>query len=298
MAPSPDCTRTSQVRKLPDLDGAGSLAEYQQALQQRLLALFAEPNYQPPVLPVTAMKLLRLSQKVETSISDLVTVLEIDPVLTADVLRLAQSVAFSNGREPKSINDCITRIGLRRAGDLFLRAALDATIFRAPGYEPVLERLRRHSVVTGEIARMICKLAQLDDNYAYMCGLLHDVGIAGAIIAIGGRPGAASPIEFKTLWPVLSSIHAQFTIQLAMLWNLPTELRTILQHHHTFAIEGSPNPMAAVTILAEIIAAGIGAGFEGEESTYLLSKAVESLNLNVSELEAIEARARAQLAPA
>jgi HD-like signal output (HDOD) protein len=144
---------------------------------------------------------------------------------------------------------------------------------------------------------MICKPALLDDNYAYMCGLLHDVGIAGAIISMVGKPGTIAPIEFKTLWPVLSSIHAQFTIQLAMLWNLPTELRTILRHHHTFAIERCPNPMASVTILAEIIAAGIGAGFEGEESTYLLSKALELLNLNVSELEVIEKQARARLAP-
>jgi HD-like signal output (HDOD) protein len=298
MAPSPNGERTSQVHKILDLDSAGSLAEYQRALQQRLLGLFAEPNYQPPVLPVMALKLLHLSRKAETNISDLVTLLEMDPVITADVLRLAQSAAFSSGQEPKSIHDCITRIGLRRAGDLFLHAALDATIFRAPGYEQVLERLRRHSVATGEIARMICKPAGLDDNYAYMCGLLHDIGIAGAIISIGGKPGTTAPIEFKNLWPVLSSIHAQFTIQLAMLWNLPIELRAVLQHHHTFAIERSPHPIAAVTILAEIIAAGTGSGFEDEESTCLLSKAVESLNLNVSELEAIEARARAQMPPA
>jgi HD-like signal output (HDOD) protein len=155
MAPGPDGSHFSQVRKILDLDDAGSLAEYQQALQQRLLGLFAEPNYQPPVLPVMAMKLLHLSQKAGTNICDLVTLLEMDPVLTGDILRVAQSAAFSTGREPKSIHDCITRIGVRRAGDLFLRAALDATIFRARGYEQVLERLRQHSVATGEIARMI-----------------------------------------------------------------------------------------------------------------------------------------------
>ena len=47
------------------------------------------------------MKLLHLSRKAETSIGDLVTLLEMDPVLTADILRVAQSAAFSTGSEPK-----------------------------------------------------------------------------------------------------------------------------------------------------------------------------------------------------
>jgi HD-like signal output (HDOD) protein len=117
---------------------------------------------------------------------------------------------------------------------------------------------------------------------------LHDVGIAGAIIAVTDGRILVEQVAFETIWPALSSVHAQFTVQMAQLWGLPEELRTILRHHHTFAVEAAAHPMAAVTVLSEIIAEGAGFGFQGEQTDCLIEDACNVLRLSAGDVEAIE----------
>jgi len=126
--------------------------------------------------------------------------------------------------------------------------------------------------------------------------LLHDVGIAGAIIAISNDIGISTPVDFKVLWPVLNPIHGQLTVQLAALWGLPLELRTVLRHHHTFEDEKRPEPLAAVTVLAETISENLGFEFAGEGSNRWLDKAFDELNIRASELRTIERTAKELLA--
>lgn len=288
---NPVHTRVDQLSALSnslDPNSRESLVQFQSVLRGKLLNVFSDLEYRPPLLPSVAIELVRLSRKSQVGIQDIVKLLEKDQVLTADVLRLAQSAAFSGRSDVRSIHSAIDRIGLNRAADLFLRASLEAKIFRVRGYERILERLRRHSVATAEICRLVCRQSQLDDNYAYLCGLLHDVGIAGALLTITDDFGLVAPIDFKVLWPVLSPIHSQFTVQMAALWGLPVELRTILRHHHTYAVEERPDPMAAVTVLAEIVAADVGFGFEGEQSNSQLEQALGALRIDPQGLDHIK----------
>jgi HD-like signal output (HDOD) protein len=292
-------SRFSQVTNASDrldLGSTESLTQFQADLRGRLLATFAGPEFRPPLLPSVALELMRLSRKMDVGIEEIAGVLERDQVLAAEVLKLAQSVAYSSKVDVRSIQSAVTRIGLNRASDMFLRAALESKVFRVAGYGTALEQLRRHSIATGEIGRIICRYSRGDESYAYMCGLLHDVGIAGAIIAITDDLGVTTPIEFPLIWPVLSSVHQQFTVQLASLWGLPMELRTILRHHHTFGVAGEPDPLSAVTVLAEAIACGIGYGFEDQETNCMIDKALELLGLQVSQAESIERTASDLLA--
>lgn len=283
----------SAQRRMKALDPrhAESVEAFQSELRQALLFTFSRAQYRPPVLPAVAIHLVQLSYKADVRFKDLAELVESDPVLAADVLRLAQSSAYTGRGESRSLKDAIQRIGLQRSRDLFLRAAVEAKIFKANGFSEPLERLRHHSVATAEVARLICHQTKRDDEYAYLCGLLHDVGIAGAIIAIADDRILAQGIEFDLIWPALSSIYAQFTVQLAQLWLLPDELRTILRQHHMFAAEPEPLEMAAVSVLSEIIAAGVGYGFKNEQSDCLLDTVCARLRLTVGDLEEIEHQA-------
>ena len=262
--------------------------EFQTDLRSRLLETFSDPDFRAPVLPSVAVELIQLSRRANVCLDEIVKILEKDQVLAAEVLRLAQSAAYSTKLDVRSIQGAVSRIGLSRAADLFLRAALESKLFRITGYGGTLEKLRQHSIATAEVGRIICRYTRGDENYAYMCGLLHDVGIAGAIIAITNNLGLIRAIDFSLLWPVLSSVHQQFTIQLAALWGLPQDLRTILRHHHTLAVESKPEIMASVTVLAEILAAKLGFNFEGEESLSMYDRTIENLGLSAAKLEMIE----------
>lgn len=271
-----------------------SLVQYQTSLRGQLLATFADPEYRPPLLPSVAIELMRLSRRTDVRVDDIVMVLEKDHVLTAEVLRLAQSAAFATKGDIRSILAAIQRIGFERAAELFLRASLESKIFRARGFGKNLEQLRRHSVATAEIGRLICRRTRKDDNYAYICGLLHDVGIAAAIIAATARSFPLS-IEFEVLWAALSPIHPQLTIQLAALWDLPAEIRTILRHHHNFESEHRPDAIAATSVLAEHCANHLSCEFHELTSDPVVAKATQLLRLSPAEIGAIEAEATAIL---
>jgi hypothetical protein len=154
--PSSGTSRTMSGPAAPrpwDQRLAGSVDEFQSTLRGRLFETFADPKFRPPVLPTVAIELMRLSRNKDVGIDDVVKVLEKDQVLTADLLRLAQSAAYIARSDARSIHGAVSRIGLNRAADLFLRAALEAKIFRVNGYAHPLERLRRHSIATAEIGR-------------------------------------------------------------------------------------------------------------------------------------------------
>jgi len=75
------------------------------------------------LVALAAVELMRLTHSVDVGIDEIVKLLEKDQVLTAEVLRLAQSVAYVTKANVRSIHAAVSRIGLNRAADLFLRAA-------------------------------------------------------------------------------------------------------------------------------------------------------------------------------
>ena len=68
---------------------------------QQLIRRLADPGFQPPVLPSIAIELLSLSRKPSIGIRDIALLLERDPVLTADMLRLVQSAAMRGSSTPQ-----------------------------------------------------------------------------------------------------------------------------------------------------------------------------------------------------
>ncbi len=248
----------------------------------RLLEVLGRPDYRPPLLPAVALELVALSRKPSVTIRDMAQLLEQDPVLTADTLRIAQSPVYQGNSEIHSIDEALVRLGLRRTAELCFRAAFEAKVFRGKGVEAPLERLRRHSVITAELSRLVARETSLFDDSAYLSGLLHDVGIAGALLALADTRStrvAAEPLPFEALWPVLAEVHAKFALHIAVLWNLPQSLRLVLSHHLTFATTEPVHPMAAVTYLAECLANQNDAGFAEENDGAFVERARKQLSI-------------------
>ena len=185
----------------------------------------------PPVVPSVAVELLHLTRRANVGVHDVTRLLERDQFLASEMLRLAQSATYGITVPVRSLDEAIARVGMRRSGHIFMRAALESRAFKARGYEEHVERLRAHSVATAELARLICRETALCDDYAYLCGLLHDVGIAACLIVLGSET-LGTPPPFEEAWPALRLIHVQTTQQLAGLWRLPDDMRVILEHHH------------------------------------------------------------------
>src|SRR5512141_3157241 len=177
-------------------------------LRVRILRLFASPSYRPPRLPQVALDILALSRQPDVDFVSMVALLERDPILAAKVLSLCQSAAYARGAPVRSLREAVVRLGLRGLRDLVVEAALPLRVFRVPGYEQPMARLGRHSTVVARLMPALCGAAGVDGEYAFLCGLLHDVGIAACLLAISDdQRGIVVP--FSEAVAIVDELHEE-----------------------------------------------------------------------------------------
>jgi HD-like signal output (HDOD) protein len=106
----------------------------------------------------------------------------------------------------------------------------------------------------------------VDGEFAFMAGLLHDVGIAGTLLALSDqkKPRQAPP-DLIAIWPSLHRMHERAGEIMAEHWELPQEIRTVLAAHHNVLVKGAPDPLTATVCLADELAHDAGYGVVPKE---------------------------------
>lgn len=237
-----------------------------------LLAVFRAPGYQPPVLPVVALELLEITRKPDVEYKQILALVERDPLVAARVLRTAQSPSFATRTPVTSLKEALVRLGMVTLTQLFLEVVTNMRLFRVKGFEIPMEGVRRHSTAVAYIARAVAHATKQSTDTAFLCGLLHDVGMVAGLIAVAKPVGGKVP-QFETVWPAIRDCHEQTSELLAKLWRLPPEVVLGLGHHHHFMIEGEPNRMSAALCLADAVASELGAGTEAHVDFEMAARA-------------------------
>jgi HD-like signal output (HDOD) protein len=271
-------------------------------LARILRAMFEAPDYRPPLLPPVALQLLALSHKPNAKVEEIAALLETDPLLAARVLKVVQSPLYAGDSPIRSIKQAIVRLGLRVMRDLVTEAAFAARILRVAGFSEALERTRCHSIATAHLARVVSRYTPIEADFAFLCGLLHDVGISCSLLALAELGQGWRPPNLELAWPTIDGLHEQASGHVARIWNLPAEVRHVVAHHHAIVHEGFVHPLSAVVCLAEqlavdcgrgILAAGTvdGAQIVDASGAALLARAQSELRLLPAQLELIRKEA-------
>jgi HD-like signal output (HDOD) protein len=295
-----------------------------EAMVAHLRRTLAAPSYKPPLLPSIALDLMKLTRQPDVSLAEVRTLLERDALLAAKVLQLAQSALYSRGAPVRSLHEAISRLGLRTLGDLFLQTVLSMRVFRADGYDAPMATLMRHSTVTAHVARIACRMTALPDEYAFMCGLLHDAGLAAGLLIfadtgphgeareaprstrqqprVSGGPAArgaqrpTTPLperpSYEELAPALDAVHEEASATLAEAWKLNPDIRMVIGSHHHVSINGRVHPLAAVVCVSDWIASEAGARMGSESDRTQAEQAASELRFTRSNLDELAAKAR------
>lgn len=218
-------------------------------LCEQLLVALGAPSYRPPPLPEVALELMSISAREDTKVEEVVLLLERDAMLAATVLRLVGSAAHS-GRSPiRSLREAVVRLGVHGVRDAVFQAALSRGVFSIPGYADTMSTVARHSTVTAYLTRAVCRRAALDTDLSFICGLLHDIGFAGLLLAVAQTEGAAAP-PLDQLWADVDRVHERASDLLCQRWALPPEITVVVgQHHHLHT--GDHARLAAAVRLAD-----------------------------------------------
>lgn len=228
-------------------------------------------RFVPPTLPEVATQILDLAERPDVSMMALARLVERDPLLTAQLLRLMQSPAYSRGIKVTSIEQAVGRLGVSALRDMVAQLALKESVYADPAYAEVQDRLRWHGTVVAHLARSTAEIAGIHCEYAYLAGLLHDIGLSVSLLVLStAYPGSPPPVT--RVWPELLRIHEQTGWYLARDWSLPSGLRAALRHHHTIPDEAPDALTSSVVCVADKLASAVGAAVRpfvehGDEAT-------------------------------
>ena len=257
--------------------------------------LFGSPLYRPPMLPTVALRVLEQSRRSNASYSEVVSLIESDPLFSASVLKIASSPMYASKSALRSIDQALLRMGLARLVDVCLEVALTARVFRAPGFERVMERVRRHSVAVGHVARLVAERTGAVGDDTFTLGLLHEVGVVAGLITLSTQALWPEGLPKGDHIPLVVDERGSLTDKLVRAWCLPDSIARGLSDLG----RGSPPTdagLASVIVanrLAELIGfAGANEAVHAAESE-AEQQARELLGLrliDLSELESVSKR--------
>jgi HD-like signal output (HDOD) protein len=230
-----------------------------------------------PTLPTVVFQLHRVLDDERVGATDVATIIERDPALTARLLRAANSAAFASGTRLGSVSSAVSRLGVNHVrGICIVLAVVKAFTRQAGGLDHQVFWV--HSASVGMAARVLWERfgtdASLTADDLYVAGLLHDVGllvleqhfqheyseVRQAMELVGGR-----------LWEVeeehLGMDHGAVGGLLLGRWSLPgTIAEAVTNHHHPHQAETQYQVACRVVQAAEVLCAEFGAGLIEEGS--------------------------------
>jgi HD-like signal output (HDOD) protein len=145
-------------------------------LEAAIRALIERDAVTIPPYPGVAMRLQQLVQTANYGMNDLAKVAMTDPVVTGFLLRAANSAAYRGAMQITSVSDAVMRIG---AADV-VRIAIAASLGAQAGRKGVLATMRRRiwqeSLTSAVICFQLANARRMNQQEAFVCGLLHDIG--------------------------------------------------------------------------------------------------------------------------
>ncbi len=127
-----------------------------------------------PSAPKVVRKLMETFDQEEVDLVKAASLIEDDPVLTAKLLKMANSAFFGLNRSVTSARDAMNVLGLIKVRALVIAAALGDS-FHAVGAIN-LNQFWRYSLNTANLSRYIALPIRIDESTAFTAGLVHGIG--------------------------------------------------------------------------------------------------------------------------
>ena len=127
-----------------------------------------------PTIPSVVQQLMAALRDPDVDFRKIGIALSRDPVLSAKVLRVANSSFFGGQRSMASIDSAVGMIGIQALNRLIVACGISSTLDGVAGID--LRVFWRDASVAATAAHKLAPLLAADAEEAYICGLLHATG--------------------------------------------------------------------------------------------------------------------------
>ena len=140
-----------------------------------ILKRIRENQLSIPLLPRAALEISRLLGNPNTHIDEFVRVLESDPALSVDLLRIANSAFYGFSGATQSVHHAVVRIGLTQIRGLIIVAHLHGRVLQGGVFQSEAGQISRLSMALAQLGQELSASLGLDANAAFTRGVLSHV---------------------------------------------------------------------------------------------------------------------------
>ena len=193
-----------------------------------------------PAFPATIRKVWDVMKDPDYSMENLVTVIEYDQAITANILKMCNSAYFGVRRKVSNVRDAVVYLGQANITRIVTAAGVTKFYKDVNGYSLTAKMLWEHSVAVALMSKILAdRIYNREEPMLFTAGLVHDMGkiILGEfvfdsmqeIMDLVSNHGYA----FLEAEEEITGInHAEIGGRVATNWNFPQEIVDAITYHH------------------------------------------------------------------
>ncbi len=263
-----------------------------QSLLELIKQALDEGKIELPVFDNIAVKIHREARANELNADGICKILEADPVLVTEVLRMSNSTFFSGLAEVKDLRAAAVRLGVKQLASIVMSVSQKRMYSASKGpFKARMVNLWLHSSAVSMASRWIANQAgytQLAEE-AFVAGLLHDVGKLSLFRIIEElHKEHAIPLTNELVDMTIQQLYCPHGAELIERWKLPQSFAQLILHQADEELDESNVNMMIVRLADKATALeGIS---DFPDSTITLETLPETTALGLSDIDIAELR--------
>ena len=250
-----------------------------------------------PPMPDTVPQLRRLLADPRSDFGEIIPLLQKDPGLCADLIRMANSSLYGRSCLVDTLQDAVLTLGVVNLANItaiqYSRKILQAVFSRLVN----LGDYFNHSAQVSLLAYLLSRAASSNHHEHEVCrigGLLHNIGRLVIVAVCEEWKAALGPIlweERQSSLDVEKSLfgvnHCEIGMMICQKWKFPESLVEGIARHHTPVENGNLCRIGAFIYLSELLV------IDGLQTEWIVADFPEdslaSLGINLAKMEEVRA---------
>ncbi len=217
-------------------------------------ALFLQ-QHALPTIPKVVQEVIDSFNNDRVSVEEIAKKLAADQVLSAKILRLANSSYYHVSRSIGTVDDAVLMLGFMTVRTLVVSTGLTNGFKSVPGFD--LKKFWHYSMHAAVVAKWLAKQKKTNSDFAFTVGMMHAIGqlvmhaaMPEEMMEIDKIAGALDARRFDVESNSFGYNFADVGAELAVRWKFPVEFATAIRSFPHPAEMEKFDQMAAIIHLA------------------------------------------------
>ncbi|MGC1521795.1 MAG: HDOD domain-containing protein [Steroidobacteraceae bacterium] len=206
-------------------------------------------------LPRVCAQLAELTAQQVTDSAQLARLIQSDPALAGEIIRVANSPALRPRMAVVSLQQAVSWLGVAEVRNIAMAVMLRGEVFTAPGHEPESEELWQEAWLAGLWAKEIARERRKHVESAFLAALMHRTGAALALKILSRfEAEQRKRLEARIFGDLVVEFEAALGRLLMHNWLLPQDVQDAASDWRNYR-ESSQGDLAGTVHAAHLLAA-------------------------------------------